>query len=115
MKKNYVIAYYSSWKECICYYEFDNRNDWKLKIETLIYDLKDEDYADDLNEMYSPINILGCEYFVGDVLKEVDPVTFRCLKSDYCSDILARVEEELEDKDEAEFLNYCAYVVEVDE
>ena len=66
-------------------------------------EITEDEYEDLLNE--ESVNILGCEYSVGTVLKEVDPVRFGCNYCDYSSEnmpwICGECGEEYETEDEA--------------
>jgi len=46
-------------------------------------EISESEYEDVLNELYDPVTICGMEYEQGTALKELDPVAFRCGKSDY--------------------------------
>jgi hypothetical protein len=39
-----------------------------------------------LNECYEPVKVGCCEWDAGYVMKELDPVAFRCGVSDYLAD-----------------------------
>ena len=61
-------------------------------------------YDDYLNEQ-GEINICGLTYSPSEVLKEVDPIAYRCGYNDFCDsfyDEIEEEEEEEEDEDEEE-------------
>lgn len=41
-------------------------------------------FDDYLDEIYPPYIIAGCEYIPSEILKEVDPVNYRCAFNDWC-------------------------------
>ena len=57
------------------------------------YEVSDSEYRELLDDIYPMVNICGCEYYAGTVLEAVDPITFRCAKSDYESERLADLED----------------------
>lgn len=54
--------------------------------------MSDNDFIEFLNSVEDDITIFGLTFSPGDILKEMDPIAFRCMKSDYA----AMVEEEAE-------------------
>lgn len=46
-------------------------------------ELSESEYEDVLNDLYGPVTICDMNYAQGTALKELDPVAFRCGKSDY--------------------------------
>ena len=72
-----------------------------MKIKEI--EISEEEYEEMLNENYPEIDVLGCSYQAGYLLKEIDPIRFRCGMSEEpikyecgnCGKIY-------EDKDEAE-------------
>ena len=57
--------------------------------------MTDNDFIEFINDIEPAITICGITFSPGDILKEMDPIAFRCFKSDYEADM-----EEDEDKDE---------------
>ena len=49
--------------------------------------MTDNDFIDFINEMEPEITICGITFSPGDILKEMDPIAFRCFKSDYEADM----------------------------
>ena len=45
--------------------------------------MTDNDFIELINEMEPEITICGITFSPGDILKEMDPIAFRCFKSDY--------------------------------
>jgi hypothetical protein len=48
--------------------------------------MTDNDFIEFINEMEPEITICGITFSPGDILKEMDPIAFRCFKSDYEAD-----------------------------
>ena len=46
----------------------------------------EEQFEEMLNECYEPVKVGFCEWDAGHVMKELDPVSFRCGVSDYLAD-----------------------------
>jgi hypothetical protein len=46
-------------------------------------DTSEEEYLDWLNEIHDNVFICGMTYSAGEVLRAVDPIAFRCGKSDF--------------------------------
>lgn len=45
--------------------------------------MTDNDFIDFINDIEPAITICGITFSPGDILKEMDPIAFRCFKSDY--------------------------------
>ena len=45
--------------------------------------MTDNDFIDFINANEPEVSILGITFSPGQVLKEMDPITFSCFKSDY--------------------------------
>ena len=56
------------------------------------YELSDADYAAILDDIYGDVEVAGMRYSTGRALRELDPVAFRCGKSDYESDMQSELE-----------------------
>jgi len=70
-------------------------------------DVSDEEYEDYLNDLFGEVYVCGTNYDSGRLLKEIDPVAFRCGKSDYESGLnvryaCAECDGEYDDLSEAE-------------
>ena len=52
--------------------------------DLLFYHEIEDLYEEMLNECYEPVTICDAEYEQGSVLKELDPIAFRCEVSDWC-------------------------------
>ena len=79
--------------------EFETREE----AEDYIYD----DYACELYDDYldeqGEINICGLTYSPSEVLKEVDPIAYRCGYNDFCDSFYDEIEEEEEEEEEEEY------------
>ena len=64
--------------------------------------LADEEYVYHLDECYGDVEVCGYSYGAGRLLKEVDPVAFRCGKADYESEIQTELESQLENLDDTD-------------
>jgi hypothetical protein len=62
--------------------ELDGVPDWAdyVNVEGELFtesELEDS-FADGLDDCWGPVSVCGCEYDAGRVLREIDPVAFRC-------------------------------------
>jgi peptidoglycan hydrolase CwlO-like protein len=93
--------------------ELENR---KEELQSEIDNFDCSDYVDDsqyndwLDEVYGEVEIAGMSYCTSRVLREIDPIAYNCVHSDYCETLdktdfpefqdlefeLARVESEIE-------------------
>ena len=67
--------------------------------------VQEEEYAgyiDQIYEVYDPIVVAGITFSASRVLKECDPVAFRCGLGDYESEIQAELENAIENEDDSE-------------
>lgn len=63
------------------------------QIDNFEYESSDEEY-DEMLDSEGLVNVVGLEFYPSTILKECDPVAYRCGKSDYDSNIdLEEVEE----------------------
>ena len=60
--------------------------------------MTDNDFIEFINDIEPAITICGLTFSPGDILKEMDPIAFRCFKSDY----EANMEEDDGQPDEAQ-------------
>lgn len=69
--------------------------------------MSDEEWADHLDEIHGNAEICGMSYSSGRALRELDPVAFRCGKSDEESSIQSELETQLdrEDSTDIEFID----------
>ena len=52
-------------------------------IETFEYTCTEEQFDDFLDDVEQSVNIYGIEFYPSDILKNCDPVAYRCAKADY--------------------------------
>ena len=57
--------------------------------------MTDNDFLDFINDIEPAITICGITFSPGDILKEMDPIAFRCFKSDYEADMEEDEDENL--------------------
>ena len=41
-------------------------------------EVNEDDYEEELNELYGPVNVCGIEFDSGRILRELDPIAFNC-------------------------------------
>lgn len=75
------------------------------EINSFEYEISESDFDNVLDESEESVTICGIEFYPSDVLKNCDPIAYRCAKSDYESNFdLDDVEEYTDLKDELEAL-----------
>ena len=57
--------------------------------------MTDNDFIEFINDIEPEITICGITFSPGDILKEMDPIAFRCFKSDYEADMEEDEDENL--------------------
>ena len=79
--------------------------------------LSESEFVDYLNEVWGDVSVCGMSYGQGDILKDQDPTAFRCMKSDYESELDSELNDQLsnEDSDNIEFYEGDEYELEEDE
>ena len=55
----------------------------QLEINSFEYECSDDEYDEMIDECNEEINIFGMTYSASEVLKRVDPIAYRCGKSDF--------------------------------
>lgn len=80
-------------------------------------DMTDEEYVDYLDEVYGEVEVCGQPFGSGDLLRDADPVAFRCGKSDYEMQIQSELEKQLsrEDSSDIDFIDGDEYELSDDE
>ena len=77
------------------------------EIDNFEYECSDNEFSDWIDSIYPEVNIGSLTFSPSDVMKELDPIAYRCGKSDYESNYdLDNVEEYTDLKDELEILEY---------
>lgn len=64
--------------------------------------MTDDEYSDMLDELYGEVEICGMSYSAGTALQLIDPVAFRCGKSDQESYLQSELEDALSGEDESD-------------
>jgi len=49
----------------------------------------ERDFQEMLNDEYEPVEIMGSTYYIGNIIREIDPILFRSAYFDYL-DLLER-------------------------
>lgn len=70
--------------------EVYEESDFREELESAISDYVDENYDDLLDEIYDEVKIGYCTFYASEILKNCDPITYRCGIDDF-------VNSELED------------------
>ena len=55
----------------------------KFEIDDFEYSMTEAEFDEFLDEFYDEVKVCGMTYSTSYVLKECDPVAYRCMKSDY--------------------------------
>ena len=75
------------------------------EIDSFEYEISESDFDEFLDEIEQPVTVCGMTFYPSDILKNCDPIAYRCAKSDYESNYdLDDVEEYADLKDELEAL-----------
>lgn len=75
------------------------------EISSFEYEISENDFNEFLDEIEQPVNVCGMEFYPSDILKNCDPIAYRCAKSDYESNYdLDDCEEYCDLKDELDAL-----------
>ena len=94
--------------------ELMNENEFYERLEEEVNDYVEDNYDDILDECYPTYTIGCCEFYASQVLKECDPIAYRCGIVDEQS---AKLEEAKDELDYGEFVinGYTFEIVEEDE
>jgi len=66
-------------------------------------EIDEKGFEDTLNEIYEPVDICGMTFDQGRILRELDPIAFRCAMADEpVVWVCGECDAEFEDQDEAE-------------
>ena len=60
-----------------------NISELKADIDSFEYSLTESEFDEHLDDCYDEVSICGMTYTASQVLKECDPIAYRCMKSDY--------------------------------
>ena len=82
-----------------------NISELKADIDNFEYSCDDSKFDAHIDECYEEVNICGMTYSASYALKELDPITYRCAKSEYEANFdLEDCAEYTEKRDELEQL-----------
>ena len=82
--------------------EIENK---QSEINSFEYEISESDFDSYLDDVEETVTVCGMEFYPSDIIKNCDPIAYRCAKSDYESNIdLDDVEEYSELKEELEAL-----------
>ena len=79
--------------------EFE-RDEFQRNLEAAIYDYTERNYDDELDETYQDYEILGLSFSASQVLKECDPIAYRCGLNDLADSELREANRQLETRGE---------------
>lgn len=65
-------------------------------------ELSNEEYNDYIDEIYEPVKVAGMKFNVSRILEEIDPVAWRCGKSDYESELDSELQDAIDSEDDSE-------------
>ena len=86
-------------KYLIDYEEFE-RDEFQRNLEAAIYDYTERNYDDELDETYQDYEIMGLSFSASQVLKECDPIAYRCGLNDLADSELREANRQLETRGE---------------
>ena len=75
--------------------EFE-RDEFQRNLEAAIYDCTERNYDDELDETYQDYEIMGLSFSASQVLKECDPIAYRCGLNDLADSELSQANRQLE-------------------
>ena len=79
--------------------EFE-RDEFQRNLEAAIYDYTERNYDDELDETYQDYEIMGLSFSASQVLKECDPISYRCGLNDLADSELREANRQLETRGE---------------
>ena len=79
--------------------EFE-RDEFQRNLEAAIYDYTERNYDDELDETYQDYEIMGLSFSASQVLKECDPIAYRCGLNDLADSELREANRQLETRGE---------------
>ena len=94
--------------------EFE-RDEFQRKLEAAIYDCVERNYDDELDETYQDYEIMGLSFSASRVLKECDPIAYKCGLNDLADSELREANRQLETRGEYSVGGKAFAVEEIDE
>ena len=101
-------------KYLIDWEEFE-QGEFQSKLEEAIYDYVERNYDDELDETYQDYEIMGLSFSASQVLKECDPVAYRCGMNDLVDSELREANQQLETRGEYSIDGKTFAIEEIDE
>ena len=81
-------------------YEECERDEFQRNLEAAIYDYAERNYDDELDEVCQDYEIMGLSFSASQVLKECDPIAYRCGLNDLADSELREANRQLETRGE---------------
>ena len=103
-----MTKYLIDWEE----YEQD---EFQRKLEEVIYDCVERNYDDDLDETHQDYEIGDLTFSASRVLKECDPIAYRCGLNDLADSELKEANRQLETRGEYSIDGKTFTIEEIDE
>ena len=83
-----MTKYLIDWEEC-------ERDEFQRKLEAAIYDYAERNYDDELDETHQDYKIMGLSFSASRVLKECDPIAYKCGVNDLADSELREANRQL--------------------
>lgn len=103
-----MTKYSIDWEEC-------ERDEFQRKLEEAIYDYAEREYDDELDETHQDYEIMGLSFSASQVLKECDPIAYKCGLNDFANSELREANRQLEASGEYSIGGKTFAVEEIDE
>lgn len=103
-----MTKYSIDWEEC-------ERDEFQRKLEEAIYDYAEREYDDELDETHQDCEIMGLSFSASQVLKECDPIAYKCGLNDFADSELREANRQLEASGEYSIGGKTFAVEEIDE
>lgn len=94
--------------------EFE-QDEFQRKLEEAIYDYAERNYDDELDETHQDYEIMGLSFSASRVLKECDPIAYKCGLNDFVDSELREANRQLETRGEYSVGGETFAVEEIDE
>lgn len=101
-------------KYLIDWEEFE-QDEFQRKLEEAIYDCVERNYDDELDETHQDYEICGLTFSASRVLKECDPIAYRCGMNDFIDSELREANRQLETRGEYSIDGKTFTIEEIDE
>lgn len=94
--------------------EFE-RDEFQRKLEEATYDYAERNYDDELDETHQDYEIMGLSFSASRVLRECDPIAYKCGLNDFADSELREANRQLETRGEYSVGGKTFAVEEIDE